>query len=64
MSELFVCQNCEDANRDPVVNLDRRLRCEACGSDAVVSLERVLHAARPAGARRRETRFVLIGRTV
>ncbi|MCL5743191.1 MAG: hypothetical protein M1541_04560 [Acidobacteria bacterium] len=42
MPELFFCQACEDANRDPVVSLSRELRCERCGSDAVVSVERLL----------------------
>ena len=42
--ELFFCQECEDTNRNPVVVLDRGLRCGQCGSDAVVSVERLLLA--------------------
>ena len=48
-ADLYVCQNCADANRNPVVSLDRFLRCDVCGSDAVASVAR-LEAAR----RRRE----------
>ncbi|HLD93904.1 MAG TPA: hypothetical protein VI703_06860 [Anaerolineales bacterium] len=41
-SELYFCQNCEDHNRNPIVRLNRSLRCDACGSDAVISVERLL----------------------
>ena len=44
--ELYWCQNCSDHHRRPLVALDRQLRCEICGSDAVESLERLFHLQR------------------
>lgn len=48
MPEQFFCQQCEDSNRDPVIELTRNLRCPRCGSDAVVSVERLLALQRKA----------------
>jgi anaerobic ribonucleoside-triphosphate reductase len=58
--ELFFCQDCENHNRNPVVALDRHLRCEQCGSDAVESLERMTgttgHGNAPTSPRREARR--------
>lgn len=62
MPELYFCQNCEDANREPVVSLNRALRCERCGSDAVVSVEALLNAQRLAVAARKP--LLLIARAL
>jgi len=45
-ADLYLCQECADANRNPVVILDRYLRCDVCGSDAVTSLARMEEARR------------------
>jgi len=54
--ELFLCQECEDHNRHPFVALDRHLRCEQCGSDAVESVQRIesLRGSHPVASSRQE----------
>jgi len=56
-SELYFCQDCEDHNRNPIVPLNRTLCCDACGSDAVISVERLLLLQRQ-GQERRSLLFV------
>jgi rRNA maturation endonuclease Nob1 len=41
MDELFICENCRKNFKAAVVRLDKHLRCENCGSDAVISVEQV-----------------------
>lgn len=43
-NEQWFCLECEARSYRPVlVNLDRHLRCELCGSESVISAERVWH---------------------
>lgn len=39
MNEQFFCEQCHERTGMGIVVLDTHLRCEVCGSDAVVALE-------------------------
>jgi uncharacterized membrane protein YvbJ len=49
MSERFYCTNCQN-----VGSLNEQLRCSKCGSDAVISCERVLSSLATSAQTRRQ----------
>lgn len=62
MSDLFLCANCEAENRAAIVELDRRLRCERCGSDAVESVEKLLARNRRLTLEKAGPKLLLVAR--
>lgn len=58
MNEQFFCGHCHERTGMGIVELDTHLRCEVCGSDAVVALE-CLRALERTGGRNGDAKNAL-----